>query len=305
MRLGLRWKGLPHYVDVQSLQISLLAGRIFFGRVTYHGTNETITIVGGHITWRYWLRRVRHASVGVTKNGPDDGIEGGGGGAKSEELPCRVLVELKGVEWFVYNRSPAYDMIIEQMAATSQPDGMKDEDEDEETGRRKETGYSGNSGIYDASTSKAETLSAKVKSSIGSLMRGHEGSIGSELKVNEGQDTVFLGMLPIKVLINRGAVVMGNNNTPSILVAHFEKADATIDATRVCSFSANISLHFFLSPSLLINYQASSFLSVHDFITPGYFLFCPSSHVITYFFRVQPHLLQSLAHVLVFGGDKS
>lgn len=243
IRLYLRWKGLPHYVDIQSLQISLLAGRIFFGKVIYHGTNETITIVGGHITWRYWLRRVRHASVGVTEDGRGGGIEGGGGEAKSEELPCRVLVELKGIEWFIYNRSPAYDLIMEQMASGSELNDEKHEDEYDEVGRRKETGYSGHSGIDDISTSKAETLSARVKSSIGSLMRGREGSIEAEPKASE-QDTAFLSMLPIKVLANKGAVVMGNNNTPSILVAHFERADAIIDATRVCSIF-NISSHLF------------------------------------------------------------
>lgn len=234
-------------MDIQSLQISLLAGRIFFGKVTYHGVNETITIVGGHITWRYWLRRVRHASVGVTEGGRGGGVEGGGGDLKSEELPCRLLAELKGVEWFVYNRSPAYDMIIEQMASGPQPDDEKYRDEDDEVGGRKETGYYGHSGIDDASTSKAESLSARVKSSIGSLMRGHEGSVGAEPKAQEGQDTAFLSMLPIKVLVNRGAVVMGNNNTPSILVAHFERADAIIDATRVCSLFHDINIRSFLA----------------------------------------------------------
>lgn len=234
-------------MDIQSLQISLLAGRIFFGKVTYHGVNETITIVGGHITWRYWLRRVRHASVGVTEGGRGGGVEGGGGDLKSEELPCRLLAELKGVEWFVYNRSPAYDMIIEQMASGPQPHDEKYRDEDDEVGGRKETGYYGHSGIDDASTSKAESLSARVKSSIGSLMRGHEGSVGAEPKAREGQDTAFLSMLPIKVLVNRGAVVMGNNNTPSILVAHFERADAIIDATRVCSLFHDINIRSFLA----------------------------------------------------------
>lgn len=239
-------------MDIQSLQISLLAGRIFFGKVTYHGVNETITIVGGHITWRYWLRRVRHASVGVAEGGRGGGIEGGGGDMKSEELPCRLLAELKGVEWFVYNRSPAYDMIIEQMASGSQTDDEKYRDEDDEAGGRKETGYSGHSGIDDASTSKVETLSARVKSSIGSLMRGHEGSVGVEPKAGDGQDTAFLSMLPIKVLVNRGAVVMGNNNTPSILVAHFERADAIIDAARVCSLFSLYEYMFLLGPGLII-----------------------------------------------------
>lgn len=251
----MRWKGLPHYVDIQSLQISLLAGRIFFGRVTYHGVNETISIVSGHITWRYWLRRVRHASVGITEDGRGGGVEGGGGDTKADEIPCRVLVDLKGVEWFVYNRSPAYDTIIEQMASESQPKEGAGDGHDAGEGR-KETGYSGHSGVGDASMSKAETFSTRIKTSIGSLLRDYEGSIGGDSRAGacEGQDTPFLRMLPIKVHVNRGAVVMGNNNTPSILVAHFEGADATIDAARVCSFFLNISSYFFLSSIHLFHY---------------------------------------------------
>ncbi|KAF8249912.1 hypothetical protein K440DRAFT_581558 [Wilcoxina mikolae CBS 423.85] len=42
----------------------------------------------------------------------------------------------------------------------------------------------------------------------------------------------YLQMLPIKVECSRGAVIMGNNNTPSILVAHFEKALGTVDARK-------------------------------------------------------------------------
>jgi hypothetical protein len=147
---------------------------------------------------------------------------------RSDDLPCRILAELKGVEWFIYNRSPAYDYIIDQMAPSQQ-------NEDAASEGRKETGYSGHSGADD---SKAETISARMKSSIGSLMRDHEGSVGesSNADTNADSDSAYLSMLPIKILVNRGAVVMGNNNTPSVLVAHFEKADASIDATRVCSF---------------------------------------------------------------------
>lgn len=216
------------------------------------------------------MRRVRHASVGVTEGERGGGVEGGYGDLKSEELPCRVLAELKGVEWFVYNRSPAYDMIIEQMASESQSDDEKYRDEDE-VGGRKETGYSGHSGIDDASTSKAETLSARVKSSIGSLMRSYEGSVGAEPRAGEGHDTAFLSMLPIKVLVNRGAVVMGNNNTPSILVAHFERADAAIDATRVCSLFSRYKYMFLLGPGFIILLYPSSYVITHVFLAFSFY----------------------------------
>ena len=46
-------------MDIQALQFSLLAGRLFFKGVRYHGQNETILVHDGYITWRYWLRHVQ------------------------------------------------------------------------------------------------------------------------------------------------------------------------------------------------------------------------------------------------------
>ncbi|CAZ86039.1 unnamed protein product [Tuber melanosporum] len=86
------------------------------------------------------------------------------------------------------------------------------------------------------SRSKAQTESISARrTSVGSLMgnNGHTGEKSAQdTSMEEEKLTVMLRMLPIKVEINRGAIVMGNNNVPSILVAHFEKADAYIDATR-------------------------------------------------------------------------
>jgi hypothetical protein len=226
-RTYLRWTGNPHYVNIESLQISLLAGRIFFGRVTYHGPNETIVIVGGQLTWRYWLRRVRHVNIGIGTKGREDAAEGGAVGAsKGDGFPCRILVQLKGLEWFVYNRSPAYDYVMEQMA---QP-----RDEDDLDGQAKGTKPPGENSSTLKSSRKAATessISAR-RASTGSLMRDNE-HISENAETEEQGLTVMLRMLPIKIEINRGAVVMGNNNTPTILVAHFEKGEGFVDATRV------------------------------------------------------------------------
>ena len=49
-------------------------------------------------------------------------------------------------------------------------------------------------------------------------------------------DSLFLRVLPIRVDCHKGGIVMGNNNTPTILVAKFGNADGTIDATPVLSY---------------------------------------------------------------------
>lgn len=225
-RLYLRWLGDPHYVDIQSLQISLLAGRLFFGRVTYHGPNETIVVVGGHITWRYWLRRVRQ----VSSNDTEDGAEGHGGRrgrGRPSALPCRILVEVKGVEWFIYNRSPQYDWVMEEMtaAAAGREDGRQSRPP--HTPPPPDGSRPGGDGEDSNQTPKTGSTTLAPKPS-------HSASPPSAKAFDDFvASSPYLRMLPIKVGCGRGAVVMGNNNTPGVLVAHFEKALGTIDARKV------------------------------------------------------------------------
>ncbi|KAI5781462.1 hypothetical protein EDC01DRAFT_665825 [Geopyxis carbonaria] len=224
-RLYLRSIGNPRYVDVESIQISPLAGRIFFGKTTYHGPNETITVVGGHITWRYWLRRVRH--VLVDKNRANEDYTDGNEKDKSGKLPCRILVELKGVEWFVYNRSPAYDGIVTAMEEQANRDSRENDIpstptqksgnriDEEEDGKQLQTPKTG-------STTLAPGSSHQRTADNPTTNLFEEAVAGSYL----------LQMLPIKLECSKGAMVMGNKNIPSVLVAQFEKAVGTIDATK-------------------------------------------------------------------------
>ena len=45
---------LTHLIG--SIHFSLVAGRILFKNVKYHSSNQTIKIVKGQISWRYWIR---------------------------------------------------------------------------------------------------------------------------------------------------------------------------------------------------------------------------------------------------------
>lgn len=39
-----------------SISFSVLAGRISFKDLRYHSANQTILVVKGQISWRYWIR---------------------------------------------------------------------------------------------------------------------------------------------------------------------------------------------------------------------------------------------------------
>lgn len=123
------WHKYRVYIDIKALQISLLGGRLFFKGLRYHGNNETILLQSGYITWRYWLRNVKELNLAhepefEKKFGSNDSgcnrcggkqqpdLTEEGGIKRPTRLPCRLSISIKGAEWFIYNRSAAYDAIV-------------------------------------------------------------------------------------------------------------------------------------------------------------------------------------------------
>lgn len=50
---------IKHILD--SIRVSLLGGRILFKNLRYLSTNQSVSIVKGHISFRYWLFNARKA----------------------------------------------------------------------------------------------------------------------------------------------------------------------------------------------------------------------------------------------------
>ncbi|KAI9709042.1 MAG: hypothetical protein M1812_007798 [Candelaria pacifica] len=271
------WHKYRAYVDVQALQISLLGGRVFFKGLRYHGHNQTILVHSGHVTWRYWLRKVRavdcdpktaskissESIAGTiqgtrkTVSGPSVGEKGGLAG--SNPLPCRVEVSIKGLEWFIYNRTPAYDAVLRAMSddgsdggdarggATSGPTARA---RDETSTRR---GHEPFHESPPASAEKPDTaldtdqagpyLDEKQESSHSPTaeassaepdLTGHTSnapSVASGTTETQPDQSILLSLLPVHVDCHVGAIVMGNEHTKCILVTKFEKTKGEIDAT--------------------------------------------------------------------------
>ncbi|KAL8708870.1 MAG: hypothetical protein Q9220_006326 [cf. Caloplaca sp. 1 TL-2023] len=241
------WHQHHVYIDVQALQFSLLGGRCFFKGLRYHGHNETILINDGYITWRYWHRRVRNAqcfnapSNGIQQreeeNGQNRGERSGTHGSGAG-LPCRIKAQLRGLEWFVYNRTPAYDAIRKDLS---------DENRGGTGSSNSSTGIFsiektalGHDGDITQGTSrekavpKAEVKARSVSPSTGS-------SRGSSVHDARGQESLptFLTMLPVKIECNKAAMVMGNRGTRSVLVAKADSINGHVDAHR----SRNVDLY--------------------------------------------------------------
>lgn len=241
------WHYYRAYVDINALQISLLGGRIFFKGIRYHGVNETIFVHGGFITWRYWTRSVRRTDLSGRKpekrrNGQspedesasgagDSGIKEQGGQGRTDTLPCRITAKFYGLEWFIYNRTPAYDSILagftESPASYTRPQYPASNAVDPElkTHTEKDSNTSGSDFDTTSATGHAPGRSGTGGDTIDSQEEGTEQNMEESLNV-------LLQLLPLRLECDKGAIVMGNENTRSVLTTTFDGATGSIEASE-------------------------------------------------------------------------
>jgi hypothetical protein len=245
------WHRYRIYIDIQALQLSLLGGRLFFTGLRYHGNNETIIIQNGHITWSYWLHRVRDAQIYLPKQGSkieDDTTSSSRG--KRQKLPCRINVAVSGLEWFVYNRSAAYDSMLSAMtdavgehyvdkgkrrngdyvcpsgddkfaegsAKSRQRLRKLATESDSQKGEKKTTGYSDGD-----EKDRVESRYPRASGSISS-------SLGAESLEKRDALPLILQLYPIHFHCDKGALVMGNDNTKALLIVKTKSLTGEIDA---------------------------------------------------------------------------
>ncbi|KAI8960703.1 hypothetical protein F5Y11DRAFT_328859 [Daldinia sp. FL1419] len=231
------WHRYRIYIDIQALQWSLLGGRIFFTGLRYHGNNETILIQNGHITWSYWLRRVRDVGLGDGKKNKESGDGNTSDARKQSELPCRVNIVVSGIEWFVYNRSAAYDSMLEAMSV---PPMSKHEDTLDGTG-----------GLADSSAKPRQRIRKSHEKSEHSEEAGQEyidekndsearprrtfkstSTSDGDFEMTDKADLPqVLQLLPIHFRCDKAALVMGNENTKSILILKSKGLSGEVDAS--------------------------------------------------------------------------
>ncbi|KAK4179232.1 hypothetical protein QBC36DRAFT_82273 [Triangularia setosa] len=243
------WHQYRIYIDIQALQISLLAGRIFFTGLRYHGNNETILVQNGHITWAYWLRRVRHVDIGKGKGkGNQRDVTAD---EHSKKTPCRIVVSLRGLEWFIYNRSPAYDSIVAGLTDLEKPvnevhQGLGDKGVPAVPSsrlRRRQSKQSDTSRSPSAERFAAQNGRSNSKHDQGQFTEGKRRasllSSGSDTgKDEEGRSPggvdelpLLLQTFPIHLKCKGAAMVMGNENTKAVLIVKTESFSGEIDAS--------------------------------------------------------------------------
>ncbi|KAI4130952.1 MAG: hypothetical protein LQ338_001463 [Usnochroma carphineum] len=249
------WRQYHVYIDIQALQFSLLGGRCFFKGFRYHGHNETVLINDGYITWRYWLRRVKDAELFSTasassQQGREEELGQNhcahpGKNRSGHSLPCRLKLRARGIEWFIYNRTPSYEAIEKGLSANEQLGSPTSASQKRESGYRtqsyeaekNDTRSHSSNGEFTPSTAAGEKETQKDPGEDGSIPKSFTASVDS-LARNGNQETsakveslpAFLMFLPLKIECSKGAIVMGNRSTRSVLTAKFDAVTGHVDA---------------------------------------------------------------------------
>ncbi|KAJ9654044.1 Macrophage colony-stimulating factor 1 receptor [Neophaeococcomyces mojaviensis] len=261
------WHKFRVYVDIKSLQVSLLGGRVFFKGVRYHGENETVYIHNGYITWRYWLRATRQVDVSaaeVRQNGydlrPEETEEKGKDSDSSSETDgrrppqnqyqpeSRIVVSITGLEWFIYNRTPVYDAIIQDVGAKAGA-RVADDARSNRSSISKAVGdafkkpLGANPESEDAESITGARLEEKESPSEPPLASPNQNISSTSLRQSVASDapnletdvssfySIVLRFFPIGVDCARGAISIGNEQTKAIVVTTFDKARGHIDAS--------------------------------------------------------------------------
>ncbi|KAI9715947.1 MAG: hypothetical protein M1828_000535 [Chrysothrix sp. TS-e1954] len=237
------WHRLRIYIDIEALQISLLGGRIFFKGLRYHGENETILVHGGYITWRYWLARIQKCeafqpdSTTNKESASDNDLRTGRENADSRKqkvLPCRISVKVSGVEAFLYNRSPAYDIIADSIAQRNSSDeaahvSNEATREAEKTGARPAFQHVDNEATRSTTAQPLRRDKTSSSSSAGESWKEDAPDM-PERRVY--QPPAFLRLLPIHVECSKAAAVLGNEHTPSVITTRIDSASGTFNAAK-------------------------------------------------------------------------
>ncbi|OCF72268.1 hypothetical protein I204_06644 [Kwoniella mangroviensis CBS 8886] len=220
------WRNYNAYIVIGSLQIAPLAGRISFRDVEYHSSNISVRALHGHVTWRYWKFRIRHETDSQYTN------------TKRNKLPCRITVFAEGVEAFVFNRTPAYDAIVERMkkhereeaAAKGSPRSSDDINGDPDSTLRSRL----KKVVKTSTRGSATTKAATSENGFADHQPDHHNvNLVKPTPVKPASEGVnwFREALPIDIKIVTGSLILGSDATPMVLIGDFKRAEGMMEVT--------------------------------------------------------------------------
>lgn len=115
-------------------------------------------------------------------------------------LPCRITVSMKGAEWFLYNRTPSYDAILQHLGVVP-------------------TSASFGSSATDEKLPQGDSTEMNEKPASGGVLTGKTDWLREAL--------------PIDIRCKTGSIIFGNRSTPTILIAGFDSVAGSYAAVKV------------------------------------------------------------------------
>lgn len=214
-------------VNIESLKIAPLGGRVFLKNVTYMNTDMTMSVLNATLTWRYWyLGITRISQYFYESNGSNMGMLK----EENENLRSRIILEIEGLEIFYYNRGFAYDNIIKSLNAEKNPTASAAPSAKLQIS---------DDGLSDSESTMRYRASKRTSSSNepSDLEKGQNADVDEKKPVNKASAalTTILLFLPVHIRIKRGSLVMGNVTTPSILVISYTAGSGILDITEPAS----------------------------------------------------------------------
>lgn len=222
------WKWFKVQVSMESVAISLLGGRVSFKNLTIITVDQTINMVDVSFVWQYWLfQRMRRAVYFIKDEEDPTELE-----ISNSKLPTRFNVTIDGLEVFVYNRVGAYEDLLLQLGSqhkeSRESDNTSSEKEDISQNIRHRRS---NSQYLNGSVSESYPLDE-----FSSQASNSKSSTHASVKFKQWSDQFLtkclLKFLPLSLRVRKGAIVIGNSTTPTILVASYSLANGTIDITK-------------------------------------------------------------------------
>lgn len=203
------WRRYKVRISLDAFRISPLGGRITAKNIVVTNKDYTVSILRLNFTWRYWLFKPTRILEFFLPDKTDLGEEYEGiSHEQNKKLATSLQLLVEGLEVFMYNRTFAYDMILDKIS--------------NEVPGAKEANISSHFG----STSSSATEASPPKASL----NGTSDDASVENNAQKSNSVGFLiHILPISLRIKKGAFVLGNPTTPTILVASFKSAVGLVD----------------------------------------------------------------------------
>lgn len=122
---------------------------------------------------------------------------------------------MQGAEWFLYNRTPSYDAVLEQLGVVDPLSHAR-------------TPLPSEDSTYPEKLPEKDRSTDRDKN-----IRDGEEEGENSLHVEKNTTDWLREALPIEFKCSTGSIIMGNASTQSIVIAGFNKAEGSYSAVKV------------------------------------------------------------------------